>query len=318
MFQYFGIKTVISCTIVAGFFIYKKIFTAVCKATTRLDGKVVIITGGNTGIGKETVKDLAKRGATVIMSCRDMKKGEIAVEEIKKETQNSNVIIRYLDLASLNSIKNFVSTFLKEFDELHILINNAAIVCPYQKTEDGFEMQIGVNHLGHFALTNMLLKRMTETKGLGRIINVSSHAHTFGKIKFDDINSEKSYGAQSAYSQSKLANIMFTKELQRKLKNTNITAYAVHPGFVRTELARYYLFGKIFVATFGTFFAKSPKLGAQTSIYCAVTSGLEEHAGKYFSDCNVASTWNKACDDEGQAKKLWEISESMTKIAFPL
>ncbi|XP_065672416.1 retinol dehydrogenase 11-like [Hydra vulgaris] len=317
MLEYFDIKAVAFFTIVVGFLLYKKIFNVFCETTTRLDGKIVIVTGGNTGIGKETVKDLAKRGATVIMACRDMKKAEAAQAEIKKETLNDNVFIRHLELGSLKSINNFVISFLKEFHELHILINNAAIVCPYQKTEDGFEMQFGVNHLGHFALTNLLLKRMRETKGLVRVINVSSHAHYFAKIKFDDINSEKSYGSQSAYAQSKLANIMFTKELQRRLSNTNIITFAVHPGFVSTEIGRNFLLAKILLAIF-RIFQKSPKLGAQTSIYCAVTAGLEKHAGKYFADCSVAKIRNKICDDEGQIKKLWEISESMTKISFPL
>ncbi|XP_047139491.1 retinol dehydrogenase 11 [Hydra vulgaris] len=292
---------------------------AMCTTTTLLHNKTVIITGANVGIGKETALELAKRGANVVMACRDLKKGEVALNEIKSASKNDNIFLKSLDLSSLESVREFVANFLQEFNTLHILINNAGIMMsPYWKTKEGFEMQIGVNHFGHFVLTNLLLKCMLKTEGHGRIINVSSRAHGYGSINFDDINSEKSYNSVKAYAQSKLANILFTEELQRKLVNTNLTTYSLHPGFVKTDLGRYGLLTRFFYATAGSLVAKTSQQGAQTSIYCATKEGLEEHAGKYFAECKVSPTSNSACGDEIQAKKLWDLSEKMTGTVFEL
>ena len=292
---------------------------AICTTTTRLDDKTVIITGANVGIGKETALELAKRGANVVMACRDLKKGEDALNDIKTASNNKNVFLKSLDLSSLDSVRKFVSEFLEEFKELHILINNAGVMmCPYWKTKEGFEMQIGVNHFGHFVLTNLLLKRMVETGGHGRIINVSSIAHSLGYINFDDINSENSYNSIKAYGQSKLANILFTEELQRKLVNTNLSTYCLHPGFVKTDLGRHGLLTRFWYATAGNLLAKTPQQGAQTSVYCATKDGLEELAGKYFKECNVSPTRNSACGDEALAKKLWDLSEKMTGTTYGL
>jgi len=287
-----------------------------CESKARLDGKVAIVTGSNTGCGKWTAIDLAKRGARVIMACRSVERGEAALMEVKKISGSNDVYFMQLDLASLESVKRFAESFLKEYSQLHILVNNAAIMMnPFTKTEDGFESQFGVNHLGHFALTNLLLKRI-KASAPARIINVSSRAHLMGVINFDDISSEKSYSQFGAYSRSKLANVLFTNELERKLKGTDITSYSLHPGLVASELGRQTLVNRFFYSLL-TPFERTCEQGAQTTVYCAVQEGLEKDSGKYFANCGI-STPNSVVHDEGIAKKLWELSENMTGVKFEL
>lgn len=178
----------------------------------------MLITGANTGIGKETAIDLAKRGAKIIIACRDMEKAEAAVKEIIDKSDNQNVICKKLDLADIKSIREFAEGINRDEPNLNILINNAGVmVCPYGKTADGFEMQFGVNHLGHFLLTHLLLD-LIKRSAPARIVTVSSMAHSWGVINLDDINSEKSYGKSAAYSQSKLANVLFTHSLAKRLE----------------------------------------------------------------------------------------------------
>ena len=200
----------------------------------------MIITGANTGIGKITAIDMAKRQARVIMACRSVERGERAVEEVRRASGSTNVVFQQLDLASLTSVRRFSERVLKEESRIDILINNAGIMdCPYWKTEDGFEMQLGVNHLGHFLLTNLLLDRLKAAPA-ARIVSVSSVAYTMTKgINFDDINSEKSYNAWTAYGQSKLANILFTRSLGKRLRGTNVIANCLHPGGIMTDLQRH-------------------------------------------------------------------------------
>ena len=225
-----------------GFVIYvtKKYFGGgVCYSKATLHGKTVIITGANTGIGLETAVDLAKRGARVVLACRSVEKGRAAVEAVKSRSKNENVVFVKLDLASLKSVRDFSDRILQDEARIDILINNAGVmVPPYTKTEDGFELQIGVNHLAHFLLTNLLLERIKEAPS-PRIVNVSSEAHKYGKINFDDLQSEQSYTPMRAYAQSKLANIIFTQSLAKRMKGTNVTAYSLHPGAVTTELGRH-------------------------------------------------------------------------------
>ena len=221
--------------------IYFRYFAGgVCRSNASLAGKTVIITGANTGIGKETAIDMAKRQARVIMACRSVERGEKAAKEVRKASGSIKVEFRQLDLASLASVRRFCEHVLKEESHIDILINNAGIMsCPYWKTEDGFEMQFGVNHLGHFLLTNLLLDRLKKAPA-ARIVNVSSLAYkrTNG-INFDDINSEQSYIPRAAYSQSKLANILFTRSLAKRLEGTRVTANSLHPGVICTELGRH-------------------------------------------------------------------------------
>ena len=214
-----------------------------CRSKERLDGKTVIVTGGNTGIGKATAQDLSQRGARVILACRDMVKGRTAIEEIREKTGNNNLAVRKLDLASCKSIRAFAEQILREEPQINILINNAGVMfVPYQLTEDGYELTFGVNHLGHFLLTNLLLERI-KASAPSRIIVVASLGHLVGYLDFGDMMWKKRYNSQLAYCRSKLANIMFVKELAKRLVDTGVTVCSLHPGTINTELTRYFLSG---------------------------------------------------------------------------
>ncbi|XP_078000730.1 retinol dehydrogenase 13-like [Glandiceps talaboti] len=312
----FAVPVAVGLGSVTGLFYLRKYFRGgVSTSTARLDGKTVIVTGANTGIGKETARDLAKRGARVILACRDQERANAALEEIKKSTDNKNVVVKMLDLASLQSVRKFAKEINQEESRLDILINNAGVMwCPYMKTQDGFEMQLGVNHLGHFLLTNLLLDLLKKSTP-SRIVNVSSIAHEPGKINFDDINSEKEYSKSAAYGQSKLANILFTRELSKKLQGTGVTVNALHPGVIQTELGRHlnkYIRYAMSVLL-APVFLKTPVDGAQTSIHCAVEEDLKDVSGLYFSDCIPKEPQPQAQDDE-VAKKLWDLSAKMVGL----
>ncbi|XP_041069726.1 retinol dehydrogenase 12 [Carcharodon carcharias] len=286
----------------------------VCTSNARLDGKTVLITGANTGIGKETARELAQRGARVIIACRDLSKAEVAAQEIREDTGNKQVVVRELDLANLKSIRQFAENIIKEEKLLNVLVNNAGVMmCPFTKTSDGFEMQFGVNHLGHFLLTYLLLD-LVQRSAPARIVNVSSFAHVFGRINFKDLQSEKSYDGGLAYCQSKLANILFTRELAKRLRGTKVTVNSVHPGSVKSELTRHSF---IMALTWRilTFLIKTPKQGAQTSIYCAVAEELQEISGKHFSDCSPAFVAPQGRNDE-TARKLWDVSCKLLEIRW--
>lgn len=286
--------------------IRKMLSSGVCTSTVQLPGKVVVVTGANTGIGKETAKELAQRGARVYLACRDVEKGELVAKDIQTTTGNQQVLVRKLDLSDTKSIRAFAKGFLAEEKHLHILINNAGVMmCPYSKTADGFEMHIGVNHLGHFLLTHLLLEKLKESAP-SRIVNVSSLAHHLGRIHFHNLQGEKFYNAGLAYCHSKLANILFTQELARRLKGSGVTTYSVHPGTVQSELVRHSSFMRWMWWLF-SFFIKTPQQGAQTSLHCALTEGLEILSGNHFSDCHV--TWVSAqARNETIARRLWDVS----------
>ncbi|XP_038660120.1 retinol dehydrogenase 13-like isoform X2 [Scyliorhinus canicula] len=258
----------IAGTVIGGTVIAKDYATGgTCSSKETVSGKTIIITGANTGIGKETARELARR----------------------------------------------------EEENINVLINNAGIMrCPYWKTEDGFEMQFGVNHLGHFLLTNLLLEKL-KNSGSGRIINVSSLAHKVGQIDFNDLNWEKKkYDTKAAYCQSKLANILFTKELAERLDGSGVTVNAVHPGVVNTELGRHTgmhksNFSSTILGPFFLFLVKSPRLGAQPSIYLAVAEELEGISGKYF-DVNKQKDPAPQALDEETARRLWEISAKLVGL----
>ncbi|CAH1163561.1 unnamed protein product [Phaedon cochleariae] len=286
--------------------------------TSDAEDKIIIITGSNTGIGKETAWELARRGARVVMACRDMDKCESAREEIVLDTKNKYVYCRKCDLASLESIREFVKKFKSEQKRLDVLINNAGVMrTPNSKTKDGFEMQLGVNHMGHFLLTNLLLD-LLKNSAPSRIINVASVAHKRGKINKEDLNSDKRYDGSEAYAQSKLANILFTKELAERLEGTGVTANSVHPGIVDTEITRHMSFYNswltaIFLKPFIWPFVKSPRQGAQTVIYLAVDKNVEKINGKYFSNYEESNV-GPAATDGGSAKWLWMTSEKWTRL----
>ncbi|XP_006634549.2 retinol dehydrogenase 12 [Lepisosteus oculatus] len=275
------------------------------SSDARLDGKMAIVTGANSGIGKETARDLARRGARVILACRDMDKAKVAANEIIKDTGSNSVIPCRLDLSDTKSICEFAEQIYNSEKSLHFLINNAGVaMCPYATTTDGYEMQFGVNHLGHFFLTYLLLDLLKQSAP-SRVINVSSITHSMGRIQFDDVNSERSYHPVKAYVQSKLANVLFTRELASRLQGTGVTAYAVDPGIVYTDAIRHMkTFFQVFIKAF-SFLIKTPAQGAYTTLYCVLTPDLE--SGGYYRNCAPAICSRAACDDQ-TANKLWGIS----------
>ncbi|RNA31783.1 retinol dehydrogenase 13-like [Brachionus plicatilis] len=292
-----------------------------CRSNVRLNGKTVIVTGSSAGIGKQTALDMARRGARVIMACRNLEKTSKVADQIRKETGNGNVAIELLDLASFDSIRQFCSRINEKEERIDVLINNAGVsICPKWTTKDGYELQFGVNYLGHFLLTNLLLDKIKKSAP-SRIVNVASIVYIFGKIKWDDLNSEKSYGPIIAYCNSKLAIILFTRELAKKLKGTNVTTFSVHPGSIRSEAGRYLVDVYGWIAYFFQFLLKPWKLwflknaeeGAQTSIYCAVEEGLSDLSGSYFKDCQPGKLLPHALSDS-DANKLWDLSEKLTNL----
>lgn len=286
------------------------------RKKNRIDGKVAIVTGCNTGIGKETALELARRGGRIYMACRDATRCEAARLEIIERTGNQNVFNRTLDLASLSSVRQFAERFKGEERRLDILINNAGIMAtPRKLTVDGFEQQLAVNHLGHFLLTNLLLERLKQSAP-SRIITVSSAAHIFGRINKNDLNSEKHYSKFfGAYAQSKLANILFTRKLSELLKDTKVTANCCHPGMVRTELGRYNenACSRAVISFFAQIIFKSAKAGAQTTLRLALDPSLENVSGHYYADSMrfPLPPWAK---DKDVADWLWTESEKMVGL----
>uniref|UniRef100_H2Z7K1 Uncharacterized protein n=1 Tax=Ciona savignyi TaxID=51511 RepID=H2Z7K1_CIOSA len=284
-----------------------------------MTGKTVIITGANTGIGLETAIDLVKRGARVILGCRNTDKAEAAKQRIVTETEGNEdkVILKKLDLSSLSSVRSFAKEIIETESKINVLLNNAGVMMiPKGKTEDGFETHYGVNHLGHFLLTNLLLD-LIKKSAPSRIVSVSSSAHNVWSpnLDFDDMNYDRNYSETSAYSRSKLMNILFTRELSKRLEGTNVTANSLHPGAVRTELARH-VYGsnwKWFIQPFLALFGKTPAKGAQTNIYLCVAPELENVTGKYFADCAVKGESNAAKNDD-VAKRLWDVSMNATGL----
>ncbi|XP_077479262.1 retinol dehydrogenase 12 [Stigmatopora argus] len=287
----------------------------VCRSKVRLDGKTVLITGANTGIGKETALDLARRGARVILACRDLKKAHKAAVQIRKQSRNDNVVVKKLDLACLQSVRDLARDIINHERHLDILINNAGIMmCPKWKTDEGYEMQFGVNHLGHFLLTNLLIELLKKSAP-SRIVIVSSLAHEKGRIHFNDINLEEDYKPDVSYRQSKLANVLFCRELAVRLKGTGVNTYCLHPGVARTELSRHLFPTSLWKNPLLPFLLmiKSPREGAQTSIFCAVDESLNNSSGLYYSDCAVKEPAPAAMDDN-TAKGLWALSSSMVGL----
>ncbi|XP_069017839.1 retinol dehydrogenase 14b isoform X2 [Embiotoca jacksoni] len=281
-------------------------------------GKTVIVTGANSGIGKAVAGELLRLRARVIMACRDLRSAEEAARDIRAQAgpEQGEVVIKHLDLSSLTSVRRFCEE-IKEESKIDVLINNAGVYqCPYTKTEDGFEMQLGVNHLGHFLLTQLLLD-LLKTSAPSRIVVVSSKLYKYGHINFDDLNSENNYDKAFCYSQSKLANLLFTLELARQLEGTGVTVNALTPGIVRTGLGRHvqipFLAKPLFHLASLVFF-KSPLEGAQTPLYLACSPEVEGVSGKCFANCKEEELMAKATDDQA-AKKLWDLSMRMVGLA---
>jgi NAD(P)-dependent dehydrogenase (short-subunit alcohol dehydrogenase family) len=292
-----------------------------------LTGKVIVITGANSGIGFEATREFARKGAHTILACRNLEKGQIALDQIKAEIPDASAEIMQLDLASLESVRQFVKDFKAKYDRLDILLNNAGIMMvPYGKTEDGFERQFGTNHLGHFALTGLLIDLLSKTAD-ARVVNVSSNGHRFGKMDFDDLMYEDNkYSSIGAYARSKLANLLFTYELQRRLEaqDLDVIAVAAHPGNSDTNLGTHlqeHPAYKIMQPIFGRM-GQSAAMGALPSIRAAVD--LDVAGSEYFGPSGTMETQgypilvpsNKASQNQADAQKLWEISEELTGVRY--
>lgn len=283
-----------------------------CTDIQRLDGKTVLITGGNSGIGKETAVALALRGARVIIACRDEEKGRKAVREIKARSHNMNVLHMEVDLANMRSIREFSKTFLQKEKRLDILINNAGMPGVLDWTDDNFSMCFGVNHLGHFLLTNLLLPRLKESSP-SRVINLTCSSYKYQKLNFQDLN--YNLFPFFTYCRSKLANIYFTQELARMMEGKGVTAYAVHPGYVQSRWTCHFsILYQILAQVVMFMFFVSCEAGAQTVVYCAVSDEVVPRNGGYFTDCRPAPL-RAFARDSGVAKKLWEASERLVKLA---
>ncbi len=284
-------------------------------------GRTAIVTGANTGIGLETARMLAKKGAKVVLACRNPEKGEAALASIVADKPAGSASLSALDLSDLDSVKAFSEGFTRAHDRLDLLINNAGVmVPPLGRTRQGFELQFGTNHLGHFALTGHLLPRLLGTAG-ARVVVVSSVAQRSGRIAFDDLNWEsRSYSAWSAYGQSKLANMMFALELSRRLAaaGSELRATAAHPGWTATDLQRNVGMARLF----NPLFAMKPADGALPTLRAATDPSAE--SGSYWGPSRLFEINGpparariiSAARDEAVAAKLWEASERLTGVSF--
>ncbi|HLY27968.1 MAG TPA: SDR family NAD(P)-dependent oxidoreductase [Aggregatilineales bacterium] len=283
-------------------------------------GRVAIVTGANSGIGWETARALAQKGATVIMACRSLERANAAANQVKALKPAGKVVVMPLDLGDLESVRAFAAEFLKQYDRLDLLINNAGVmVPPYGKTAQGFEQQFGINHLGHFALTGLLLDRLNATPS-ARIVTVSSGAHQFGIINFDDLNWERAYPRQRAYGQSKLANLLFTYELQRRLTaaGQGTLAVASHPGWTSTNLQQHSGVAQLL----NPILAQRSNMGALPTLNAATAPDVR--GGDYFGPDGLFEmrgypekvNSNARSHDEAVAQRLWKVSEELTQVKY--
>ncbi|XP_043201680.1 retinol dehydrogenase 12-like [Amphibalanus amphitrite] len=288
-----------------------------CRSVASLEGKTAVVTGANAGIGREVALELSRRGARVIIASRDVSKSRLAAAGIRSET-GGEVIVKQLDLASLASVRQFAADIERTEPKVHILVNNAGmLMTERRKTEDGHEMMFQVNFLGPLLLTHLLTKRLEESAP-SRIVNVSSMGHWFTDFDLSDLDGERrSFEVWRRYGTSKLCQILWTRELARRLRQRSVSVFSLHPGVVNTEISReqrdrwWYsatLHGILFSYVF-----RSAKMGAQTAVYCAVEPGLEHESGGYFADC--APGWSSAqAKDDKLAARLCEEAERMLDI----
>jgi len=290
--------------------------------------QTAIVTGANTGLGYETALGLAKKQIKVVMACRNEQKARQAKSDILSEVPEADLEIMIVDLASLESVRSFAQAFKKQFDKLDLLINNAGVmVPPYQKKEDGFELQFGVNHLGHFLLTAELIDHMPD-RPESRIVPLASIAHKRGQIHFDDLQWEDNYDPQDAYAQSKLACLMFGDELNRRLKanGKDIRTVTAHPGVSLTELSRHMpsFLISILKYTVGPFLTHPPEKGALPTLQAALDHHLD--GGEYLGPQGFREMTGKpgpaerseVAQDQQTAEKLWEVSEELTDCRFTI
>jgi NAD(P)-dependent dehydrogenase (short-subunit alcohol dehydrogenase family) len=289
-------------------------------------GRIAIITGANTGLGYATSKVLAATGMKVIMACRNLEKAMTARNMILKDHPGSDLQIMLLDLLRLSSVREFAAEYLKRFDRLDLLINNAGIMIPpYMKTEDGFESQMGVNYFAHFLLTGLLFDTISKTPG-SRIVSLSSIAHKRARINFEDLHWEKRYSPLKAYGQSKVACLLFAFELNRRIQKAGFRTIAVaaHPGISFTELMRHIPTSMMSLARpLGKLFAQPPEKGALPTLYAALAQDV--NGGDYIGPQGFGewtgqpgnAKYSDFSKDEKVAERLWEVSEKLTGITFP-
>ena len=282
-------------------------------------GKTFLITGGNTGIGKATAIGLARTGAQVVFTSRSREKGERALADIRRESGNQNVACMHLDLASLASIREFAAGFLAKYPRLDVLVLNAGLmVGSRSETADGFEMTFGVNHLGHFALTGLLLGRLKESSP-ARIVVVSSDAHRAarGGLDFADLQARAGYNMWTAYGRSKLANLLFTLELAERLQGSGVTVNALHPGVVATEFGAAEDVGKLlgFLMRAFSWAMISAEKGARTSVYLATSPEVEGVSGRFYARCRPKQP-RRAARNRDIARRLWQVSEELTGVRY--
>ena len=286
---------------------------------------VCVVTGANSGIGKATATELARLGARVVMVCRDQGRGREAQSEIRATVQKAHpsredtVDLRIADLGVQEEVYHLGETIRADYDRLDVLINNAGVFLDSrEETPDGIEATFAINHLAPFLLTHLVLPRLRETAGRAgeaRIVTVSSEAHRGASMNFDDLNGETSYNPLQAYAQSKLANILFTHELSRRLQNEGVVANAVHPGVVNTNIWR----GSGWISRIARLFSwlyKRPEEGARGVVYLAASPEVEGVTGQYFKETEVVNPSPEAYDEKVEAR-LWKISREMTGLAEP-
>lgn len=296
-----------------------------------LAGKLALVTGGSGGLGAETARALASKGARVVITARDVAKGEVVAKGIRESTGQDGIEVEELELGSLASVRALAERFLARHEALHILVNNAGVMaCPFDKTADGFELQFGTNHLGHFLLTGLVAPALLRGAP-ARVVSVSSRGHQMSPVVFDDIHFERRpYEKWSAYGQSKTANILLAVELERRLGARGVHANALHPGVIPTELSRHMVpedYERLRKrAPGGQLKIKTVESGAATAVFAATAPELEGRGGLYLEDCGVAEVDDAENAPRGvrsyaldpdTARRLWAISEEMVGQSFP-
>lgn len=288
-------------------------------------GRVAVVTGANSGLGLVTARELARTGARVVLAARNLDKGRAAVAEIERSVPGARLELEELDLASLGSVREFAERFTAAQDGLDLLVNNAGVMAsPRRVTADGFELQLGTNHLGHFALTLLLLPAM-EGREDARVVTLSSNAHKFGRIAFGNLNGERRYFRWNAYGQSKLANLLFALELDRRLRaaGSTVKSIAAHPGYAATNLqsAAAPLVDRLVMQVGNAVIAQSDEMGALPQLYAATEPGLEgglyigpDGPGEHRGHPRVVRP-ARAARDEDTARRLWQVSEELTGVA---
>jgi len=277
-------------------------------------GRIAVVTGANAGIGLETVRGLAIRGAHVVMVCRSRERGEVARRALVEQTANDRLDLLVADLSSQRQIRQLVKEITDRYDRVDVLVNNAAAVYSARAlSEDGIEMQLAVNHLAYYLLARLLRDHL-ENAGRARVINVTSRAHFRGRIDFDDLNGSRRYFGPTAYNQSKLANVLFTYELARRLAGTGITANCCHPGLVRTRIGNKHTtpFHSL-LHSLSCVLGVAPAVGARTAITLASAPAVEGVTGQYFAKARPARS-SAATYDRDVATRLWEVSAELTGL----